>query len=195
MVSPALEQPVPVDSVDTVWTLTSDDSSDGRFVLSLVCSKLLLPSPDKPMSLARNRVKVGEVRGANKFPIVDEQESVLLRVQVLHDVTLGDGDPVTNALVDWETPEDDIVRTVTGAGGWASLLYTPKKRRGQDGHGQRQGTCRGQCDRAVVRCHSCRDQSVEKPGQHFSGRGGSRAQYAGRAVPSRADPYAASRTG
>ncbi|WP_336347259.1 hypothetical protein [Pseudomonas monsensis] len=126
VVSPALEQPVPVDSVDTVWTLTSDDSSDGRFVLSLVCSKLLLPSPDKPMSLARNRVKVGEVRGANKFPIVDEQESVLLRVQVLHDVTLGDGDPVTNALVDWETPEDDIVRTVTGAGGWASLLYTPK---------------------------------------------------------------------
>ncbi|WP_415773519.1 hypothetical protein [Pseudomonas sp. LB3P38] len=123
-ISPALEHPVPVTGAESVWTLTSEDRLDGRFDLSLVCSKLLLPSPKKRMSLARNLVRVGEVREANKFPVVDENESVLLRVQVVHVVVSGDGDPVRNALVDWRTPLG-TVSTVTGAGGWASLLYTP----------------------------------------------------------------------
>ncbi|MGF6286185.1 hypothetical protein [Pseudomonas silensiensis] len=125
-VNPALETPVPVEGSDVLWTLTSEDRLDGRFELSLVCSKLLLPSPKKRMSLARNLVKIGDVREANKFPVVDEQERVLLRVQVLHVVASGDGGPVINALVDWETPEA-TVSTVTGRGGWASLLYTPKR--------------------------------------------------------------------
>ena len=123
-VSPALEHPVPVTGTDSVWTLTSEDRLDGRFDLSLACSKLLLPSPKKRMSLARNLVKVGEVREANKSPVVDEQESVLLRVQVVHVIASRDGGAVVNALVDWKTPLG-TVPTVTGAGGWASLLYTP----------------------------------------------------------------------
>ena len=123
-VSPALEHPVPVTGTESVWTLTSEDRLDGQFDLSLACSKLLLPSPKKRMSLARNLVKVGQVREANKFPVVDEQESVLLRVQVMHVIASGDGGAVVNALVDWKTPLG-TVPTVTGAGGWASLLYTP----------------------------------------------------------------------
>lgn len=124
-VSPELRDWVPVGSDDLVWTLTCDDERDGRFELSLQCSMLLLPSPQKRMSLARNLVEIGEVHNANKFPIVDEEESVLLRVEVLHRTSLGKGDPVSSALVDWETPEA-VVSTVTGNGGWASLLYTPK---------------------------------------------------------------------
>ena len=124
-VSPALEVPVPVAGVEIGWVLRSEDRLDGRFELSLVCSKLLLPSPKKRMSLARNLVRVGEVREANKFPVVDENESVLLRLQVVHQLVSGDGDPVVNALIDWITPEGRVA-TRSGVGGWASVLYTPK---------------------------------------------------------------------
>lgn len=126
-VSPALEVPVDGIGADIVWTLSSEDRRDGAFELSLVCTKLLLPSPAKPMSLARNRVRVGEVREANKSPIVDEAESVLLRLQAVHETVSGDGDPVSNALVEWIMPEGESVHNVTGSGGWASLLYTPER--------------------------------------------------------------------
>ncbi|MFJ2363008.1 hypothetical protein ACIPIN_04680 [Pseudomonas sp. NPDC087697] len=125
-VSPELDEPVPVGAAGLTWTLTCGDDLDGKFDLLLGCSKLLLPSRKKPMSLARNRVEIGEVREANKSPVVDEQESVLLMVQVLHILTSGPGDPVVNALVDWVGP-NGTVSTVTGAGGWASVLDTPKK--------------------------------------------------------------------
>lgn len=127
-VSPPLAEWVPVTLSDTHWTLRCDDELDGRFLLSLICSKLLLPSPGKPMSLARNRVRVGDVREANKFPVVDEQESVLLRVQVVHETAFADGDPVRNALVDWHTPEG-IITARTGAGGWANVFYPPSAAR------------------------------------------------------------------
>ncbi|KAE9639224.1 hypothetical protein [Pseudomonas sp. PB106] len=125
MISPALDVPLPVDATDLSWTLTSEDRLDGLFNLQLSCSKLKLPSPFKRMSLARNVVRIGEVREANKYPVVDEEESVLLRVQVLHDVALGDGDPVVNALVEWELPGGELRQASTGTGGWASVLYTP----------------------------------------------------------------------
>ncbi|MHC8328530.1 Ig-like domain-containing protein [Pseudomonas sp. LB1P83] len=124
VVSPALESSVPGTGGELVWTLTSEDRLDGRFELSLVCSKLLLPSPKKTMSLARNVVKVGDVREANKFPEVDEQESVLLRVQVVHEVNGGTGDPVIGALVDWKV-NGVTSSTRSGTGGWASFLFTP----------------------------------------------------------------------
>lgn len=125
-VNPALTEPVPFDGNDMTWTLGCEDRLNGRFAVALVCSKLLLPSPDKPMSLARNRIRVGKVQEANKFPIVDETESVLLRVQAVHELDLGDGDSVIGALVDWMTPDGESVRNVTGADGWASLLYAPQ---------------------------------------------------------------------
>lgn len=125
-ISPALDEPVPVDGVELAWTLLSEDRLDGRFSLALKCSRLLLPSPVKGMSLARNVVRIGDVQEANRFPVVDEDEWVLLRVQVLHVVISGDGDPVSNALVDWVTPNGTIA-TVSGAGGWASVRYQPSE--------------------------------------------------------------------
>nr|BFE94660.1 hypothetical protein GCM10020185_51960 [Pseudomonas brassicacearum subsp. brassicacearum] len=126
VVNPALEAAVPVTGAELAWTLTSEDRYDGRFELQLACSKLLLPSPKKTMSLARNLVRVGDVREANKFPVVDENESVLLRVQVVHFVASGDGDPVINAQVEWKAGAESISTVTTGAGGWASVLYTPQ---------------------------------------------------------------------
>ncbi|MCL5227936.1 hypothetical protein [Pseudomonas nunensis] len=128
-VNPALGSAVPVNGRDLLWTLTSEDHLDGRFELWMVCSKLKLSSPKKTMSLARNLVRIGEWREANKFPVVDENENVLLRIQAVHVLVSGDGDPVVNALVDWITPEGPMPTVTTGTGGWASLQYTP----GSDG--------------------------------------------------------------
>ncbi|MFG6207347.1 hypothetical protein [Pseudomonas retamae] len=128
-VSPALTQPVPVNNGNLSWTLTCDDVSDGQFELELRCSKLLLPSSPKKMSLARNKVRVGDVREADKSPVIEDRESALVRLQVVHRADASDsadGDPVIDALVDWETP-NGIVSTRTGSGGWASVLFTPKQ--------------------------------------------------------------------
>ena len=127
-VQPALEAPVPVTGAQPQWRLACDDRLDGRFELSLSCSRLLRRSPAKRMSLARNLVDIGEIRASNRSPVVDEQESVLLRVQVLHRIASGNGEPVVNALVDWEGP-NGIVSTITGAGGWASVRDTPTEAR------------------------------------------------------------------
>lgn len=132
VVSPALESLVPITDGEAVWSLRSQDLLDGRFELSLVCSKLLLPSPKKTMLLARNLVEIGDVREANKNPEIDEDESVLLRVQVVHHIDGGTGDPVVGALVDWvaKWEHDGVVEatssTRSGAGGWASFLFTPR---------------------------------------------------------------------
>ncbi|WP_338799855.1 hypothetical protein V9L13_14325 [Pseudomonas sp. RSB 5.4] len=125
-VRPELGAFVPVGTADLNWELICRDELDGRFQLQLSCSKLLLRSDRKPMSLARNLVRIGDVQEANKFPVVDEGESVLLRVQVVHMVASGDGDPVNNARVDWQTPEGTIA-TRSGIGGWASVLYQPSR--------------------------------------------------------------------
>jgi len=125
-VCPELEEFVPVGTADLNWELICRDELDGRFQLQLSCSKLLLRSDRKPMSLARNLVRIGEVQEANKFPVVDEGESVLLRVQVVHMIASGEGDPVNNAQVDWQTREGTIA-TRSGIGGWASVLYQPSR--------------------------------------------------------------------
>ena len=127
-VQPALEELVPVTDTQPQWSLECDDRLDGQFELSLSCSRLLRRSLDKRMSLARNLVEIGEVRASNTSPVVDEQESVLLRIQVLHMIATGNGDPVVNALVDWEGP-NGTVSTITGAGGWASVLDKPTEAR------------------------------------------------------------------
>ena len=123
-VTPALGESVKVTDPQFEWSLACEDVVDGRFDLSLVCSKLSKRSPKKSMSLARNLVKIGEVYEVNTSPVVDEQESVLLRIQVLHQDASADN-PVINARVDWEGGANGPVHTVTGAGGWASLLDTP----------------------------------------------------------------------
>ncbi|MHC8383292.1 Ig-like domain-containing protein [Pseudomonas sp. LB3P14] len=125
-VNPVLDEPVPVpDNLEMLWELKSADDLDGRFDLWLSCSNLLLPSPEKPMRLARNEVVVGGKREADKSPVVDEQERALMLVQAVHFVASGAGDPVQNALVEFEDPDGTRTATTTGAGGWASHWYQP----------------------------------------------------------------------
>ena len=124
-VTPELGESVKVTDPQFEWNLACDDVVDGRFDLSLVCSNLLKRSPKKSMSLARNRVRIGDKYEVNTSPVVDEQESVLLRIQVLHQDASAPDNQVINALVDWEGGANGPVRTVTGAGGWASFLDTP----------------------------------------------------------------------
>ncbi len=125
-VDPPLQQPVAFEGDDTLWTLACEDWLDGRFELALVCSKLLLPSPRKPMSLARNKVRIAYTRGPNISPVVENSEKTLMRVQVVHVTDKGAGEPVIDAFVHWQTPEG-IVESRTGSGGWASLYYRPSK--------------------------------------------------------------------
>lgn len=125
-VNPPLQQPVAFNGDDTLWTLACEDWLDGRFELSLVCSKLLLPSPRKPMSLARNKVRIADTRGPNISPVVENSEKTLMRVQVVHVTDKGAGEPVIDAFVHWQTPEG-IVESRTGSGGWASLYYQPSE--------------------------------------------------------------------
>jgi hypothetical protein len=125
VVSPPLETsvPMPIDGGGTAsWTLNCEDRRDGIFELSLVCSKLLLPSPRKRMSLARNRIKIKEVRQAANSPVVEEHESAYLRLQVVHVTDQDDGEPVIGALVEWQTA-DGVVQSQTGSGGWGSLKF------------------------------------------------------------------------
>ncbi|WP_311882778.1 MULTISPECIES: Ig-like domain-containing protein [unclassified Pseudomonas] len=125
VVSPPLETavPMPVDEGGTAsWSLTCEDQRDGMFELSLVCSKLLLPSPRKCMSLARNRIRIKEVRQAENSPVVEEYESAYLRLQVVHVTDQGDGEPVIGAKIEWLTA-NGIVCSQTGSGGWGSLKF------------------------------------------------------------------------
>lgn len=125
VVSPPLETavPMPIDGGKTAsWRLSCEDRRDGMFELSLVCSKLLLPSPGKRMSLARNRIRIKEVRQAENSPVVEEHESAYLRLQVVHVTDQGDGEPVIGAKIEWQT-DNGILRSQTGSAGWASLKF------------------------------------------------------------------------
>lgn len=125
VVSPPLETavPMPIDDGGTAsWTLNCEDRRDGIFELSLGCSKLLLPSPRKRMSLARNRIRIKEIRQAENSPVVEEHESAYLRLQVVHVTDEGDGEPVIGALVKWQTA-DGVVQSQTGSAGWGSLKF------------------------------------------------------------------------
>ncbi len=125
VVSPPLETavPMPIDGDETAsWRLSCEDRRDGMFELSLVCSKLLLPSPRKRMSLARNRIRIKEVRQAENSPVVEQRDSAYLRLQVVHVTDQGDGEPVIDAKIEWQTGSG-LLRSQTGSGGWGSLKF------------------------------------------------------------------------
>ncbi|WP_085689478.1 MULTISPECIES: Ig-like domain-containing protein [unclassified Pseudomonas] len=125
-VNPQIDEEVPVTpSLELLWKMANGDELDGRFQLNLTCSKLLLPSADKAMRLARNELEIGRVLEADKTCVVDEQESATVQVEVLHKVTSGNGDPVLGALAKWMLPDGTIVHSTTGAGGWTSITYQP----------------------------------------------------------------------
>jgi len=125
-VSPQIDESVPITpSRELLWRMKNGDVLDGRFHLNLTCSKLLLPSADKLMRLARNELEIGRVLEADKTCVVDELESATVQVEVVHRVTAGDGDPVLGALAKWMLPDGTIVHSTTGAGGWTSVSYQP----------------------------------------------------------------------
>ena len=122
-VSPDLAVPVgvPVGGEQWLdWVLHCGDIKDGRFGLRLGCSRLLRTTVSNAMSLARNSVKIGEVREANKSPVVDEGDDVYCMLQVLS----LNNQPVLNARVDWVGPRGTVT-SYTGEGGWASVIDKP----------------------------------------------------------------------
>jgi hypothetical protein len=102
------------------WTLVCGDVLDAPFGLFLSCPMLQRESRDNAMSLARNNLKIGEVREANKSPAVDEGDSVYCMVQVL---TLNN-EPALNVQVDWVLSHGTFT-SYTGVGGWASAFDKP----------------------------------------------------------------------
>ncbi|MGY2438674.1 hypothetical protein [Pseudomonas sp. SDO52101_S400] len=125
-VNPELDTAVRVSPEGTVrYQLDNEDKLNGQFSLRLISSHLLEPSPEKPMSLARNVVKPGDVREPDRICVVDENESAWMWMQVLHETALGDGDPVERALVFWRDPDGTVTKSFTGAGGWSRHSYRP----------------------------------------------------------------------
>jgi len=126
-VTPPLDIAVPIGPGGIVrYQLDNEDNIDGLFTLQLISSHLLEHSPEKPMSLARNVVKPGDVLEPDRICVVDENQSARMWVQVLHDTTSGDGDPVERAPVFWKDPDGTVTKRYTGAGGWSSHRYQPR---------------------------------------------------------------------
>jgi hypothetical protein len=126
VVSPALDRELEVPGeLEILYTLKSEDKWDGEFKLSLSCPKLLKPSPEKKMWLARNEVEAGDKREADRTPVVDEQERALVQVQVVHKLAPGSGEPVQGAMVEFRDPDGTITATRSGSEGWASYWFEP----------------------------------------------------------------------
>ncbi|ROM67049.1 hypothetical protein BK653_18790 [Pseudomonas brassicacearum] len=120
-VQPALLQPVPVTGSPLVWRLDCQDLRDGQFNLRLGSADLLRPTVVNPMSLARHSLKIGEVRGPNRAPVVDEGDYVWCMLRV---VTQAGDQPVAGVAVEWDA-SGGIQRTFTGVDGWASVIDRP----------------------------------------------------------------------
>ncbi|SCX62045.1 hypothetical protein SAMN03159507_02524 [Pseudomonas sp. NFACC32-1] len=120
-VQPALMQPVPVTSTPLVWRLDCQDLNDGQFNLRLGSADLLRPTVVNPMSLARHSLKIGEVRGPNRAPVVDEGDYAWCMLRV---VTQAGDQPVAGVAVEWDA-SGGLQRTFTGVDGWASVIDRP----------------------------------------------------------------------
>ena len=109
-----------VTGTELEWTLDCGDLLDAPFGLFLSNPMLQRDSRENAMSLARNSLKIGEVREANKSPAVDEGDSVYCMIQVL---TLNN-EPAPNVPVDWVWPHGRFT-SYTGVEGWASVFDKP----------------------------------------------------------------------
>lgn len=119
-VVPDFGQPVQITGAPLVWTLSCEDLLDGNFNLRLASADLLKPSVVNLMSLARHNLKIGDVREANRIPVVDEEDYVwcMLRVMTLSNL------PVAGVPVEWDSA-GGLQRTFTGVNGWASVIDRP----------------------------------------------------------------------
>ncbi|SDG51511.1 hypothetical protein SAMN04490204_4567 [Pseudomonas thivervalensis] len=120
-VQPALLTPVPVTGNALTWRLVCDDSNGiDEFGLRLGCAALQRPTVSNAMSLARHSLKIGDVREANRVPVVDEHDYVWCMLRV---TSLGD-QPIAGVPVEWDTSQG-LQRTWTGTHGWASVIDRP----------------------------------------------------------------------
>lgn len=120
-VQPALLTPVPVTGDALTWRLVCDDSNGiDEFGLRLGCAALQRPTVSNAMSLARHSLKIGDVREANRVPVVDEHDYVWCMLRV---TSLGD-QPIAGVPVEWDTSQG-LQRTWTGTHGWASVIDRP----------------------------------------------------------------------
>lgn len=119
-VQPPLLEPVLVTGTQLDWELDCQDIKDSTFGLRLRCAELREPTVINPMSLARHSLKIGEVREANRTPVVDEGDYVWCMLRVL---SLGD-QPISGVPIEWDTPQG-LQRTYTGKNGWASVIDRP----------------------------------------------------------------------
>ncbi|UFP99039.1 hypothetical protein [Pseudomonas fitomaticsae] len=103
-----------------LWTTNFEDKRDGLFDWVLGCSRLQHLSPGNALSLAYNRIEIGETWGPNKSPVVDERDVVTCMVKVQR----SDGQPVSNAEVEFVTPTG-TVKSFTGVDGWGSVDHSP----------------------------------------------------------------------
>lgn len=117
---PDFGAPAPVAGGTVLWTANFEDKRDGQFDWALGCSGLQHLSPGNALSLAYNRVEIGETWGPNKTPVVDENDVVTCMVKVQR----SDGQPVGNAEVEFVTPTG-TVKSFTGVDGWGSVDHTP----------------------------------------------------------------------
>ncbi|WP_085709597.1 MULTISPECIES: hypothetical protein [unclassified Pseudomonas] len=117
---PDFEDQVPVVGGSVLWNTRFEDKRDGAFEWNLGCSRLQHLSRSNAISLAYNRVEIGDIWGPNKSPVVDEGDAVTCMVNVQR----RDRQPVGNVEVEFDTPTG-TVKSLTGVDGWASVDHPP----------------------------------------------------------------------
>lgn len=105
------------------WVLNCSDALEGAFQIGLQANRLMDPSPQNTLSLAFNDYELGEYREANRTPVLNADETVRVKLQVLG---AGTTEGVRGVLVLWQTPTGSVT-TYTGWDGWAELIYKPEK--------------------------------------------------------------------
>ncbi|MFP0193806.1 hypothetical protein ACKJSM_01295 [Pseudomonas sp. PHC1] len=117
---PDFGTPAPVVGGTVLWSTNFEDKRDGLFGWVLGCSLLQHLSTGNALSLAYNRVEIGDTWGPSKSPVVDEGDVVTCMVNVQR----SDGQPVSNVEVGFVTPTG-TVKSFTGVDGWGSVDHTP----------------------------------------------------------------------
>ncbi|WP_166225851.1 hypothetical protein [Pseudomonas atagonensis] len=111
------------------WVLNCAEALEGEFRIGLQAERLLESSLQNTLSLAFNRYKWGEWREANRIPVLDDEETVRVKIQILAAETAETAETaegVRGVLVNWLTPSGSRT-TYTGLDGWAELIYKPEK--------------------------------------------------------------------
>ncbi|WLG43836.1 hypothetical protein [Pseudomonas sp. FP1740] len=121
-VDPPLTRYVPWVNGAVEWTVNCVDALDGECHIGLQAERLRDHSELNTLSLAYNKFEVGERREANRSPVLDEGESVRVKLQIL---AAGSTEGARNVEVVWDTPFGKIISR-TGLEGWVELTYKPE---------------------------------------------------------------------